>query len=156
MIIGGNGDKVTLDRNYWHDLSGRAPKIGGSTGLQVVQAVNNWFASNTGHNFDVSASGRVLIEGNRFESSTTPITTATSTSAVFDVPDSGSTSTCSSPLGRVCVINALSGSGAWPSLKATQVLTELGKYKANLVKPIPYGDVKTTVSNNYGIGRIGN
>ncbi|PSN70595.1 pectin lyase-like protein [Corynespora cassiicola Philippines] len=153
IIIAGTGDKITLDRNYLHDVSGRAPKIGSSSGTQVVHAVNNWFASNTGHNFDVSSSGRVLIEGNRFETSNTPITSQ-SDGSIFNVPDAAAGSSCAGSLGRNCEINALSGSGAWPSRKDTAPLAELGKYKANLVTPIAYGNVKNTVNANYGIGRI--
>ncbi|KAF5001730.1 hypothetical protein FDECE_10863 [Fusarium decemcellulare] len=154
IILGGKGDKITMDRNYLHDLSGRAPKIGSSEGIQVVQAVNNWFNYNTGHNFDISASGRVLIEGNRFENSKTPITDASKDGKIFDVPDDSSRATCSSSLGRNCEINALTSSGAWPSRKDASVLTELGNYKTNLVTPIKIGDVKGTVNSNYGIGRI--
>lgn len=28
MMFYGDGDQVTLDRNYFHDCSGRAPKLG--------------------------------------------------------------------------------------------------------------------------------
>lgn len=150
IIIGGKADKITLDRNYLHDLSGRSPKIGSSEGTQVVQAVNNWFASNSGHNFDISASGRVLIEGNRWENTVTPLTTASSAGKIWNVPDSS----CTSNLGRNCELNPLTASGAFPSRKDTVVLQEMAKYKANLVTPIRYGDVKGTVNSNYGIGRI--
>ncbi|KAF4958977.1 hypothetical protein FSARC_10880 [Fusarium sarcochroum] len=154
IIIGGKGDKITLDKNYLHDLSGRAPKIGSSEGIQVVQAVNNYFNSNTGHNFDISSSGRVLMEGNRFENSKTPITDASKEGKIFNVPDDASRTTCASSLGRNCEQNALTSSGAWPSRKDASVLSELGKYKSNLITPIRYGDVKGTVTSNNGIGRI--
>ncbi|KAM0438494.1 hypothetical protein ACHAPT_001243 [Fusarium lateritium] len=154
IIIGGKADKITFDRNYLHDVSGRAPKIGSSEGTQVVQAVNNYFNYNTGHNFDITSSGRVLIEGNRFENSKTPITADSKAGKLFTVPDDASRSTCSSSLGRNCETNALTASGDWPSRKDSVVLTELGKYKSNLVTPIRIGDVKGTVNSNYGIGRI--
>lgn len=154
IIIGGKGDKITLDKNYLHDLSGRAPKIGSSEGIQTVQAVNNYFNYNTGYNFDISSSGRVLLEGNRFENSKTPITDASKVGKIFNVPDSGSRTTCASSLGRNCEMNAYASSGAVPSRKDTVVLSELGKYKSNLVTPIRYGEVKGHVNGNYGIGRI--
>ncbi|KAL0932498.1 pectin lyase [Colletotrichum truncatum] len=150
IIIGGKADKITLDRNYIHDTSGRAPKIGSSEGTQVVQAVNNWFNYNTGHNFDISSSGRVLMEGNRWENSPIPITTASSAGKIFNQVDAA----CNSNLGRACEGNALTASGSFPSRKDTIVLQELGKYKSNLVKPIVIGNVKGTVNSNYGIGRI--
>ncbi|VUC19897.1 unnamed protein product [Clonostachys rosea] len=150
FIFGGKADKITLDRNYWHDLSGRSPKIGSSEGTQIIQAVNNWFSSNTGHNFDISSSGRVLIEGNRWENTETPITTGSSAAKIWSVPDSS----CTSRLGRNCELNALTASGDFPSRKDSAVLDELAKYKTNPVTPIAYGNVKGTVSGNYGIGRI--
>ncbi|KAF4832643.1 putative pectin lyase F-1 [Colletotrichum siamense] len=149
-----DGDKVTLDRNWFHDMSGRAPKISG-TGT-TVQAVNNYFSYNLGHNFDITKGTNVLLEGNVFSNAKTPITTDSSSSGanIFDVPDSGSISTCSSSLGRNCVVNSLSGSGAWPSLKSTAALSALGKSKANLVTPIQASNVKSTVTGKAGIGKI--
>ncbi|KAJ0275108.1 hypothetical protein CBS470a_011454 [Colletotrichum nupharicola] len=149
-----DGDQVTLDRNWYHDMSGRAPKISG-TGT-TVQAVNNYFSDNLGHNFDITKGTNVLLEGNVFSNAKTPITTDSSSSGAsnFDVPDSGSISTCSSSLGRNCVANSLSGSGAWPSLKSTAALSALGKSKANLVTPIQASNVKSTVTGKAGIGRI--
>ncbi|KAI8308822.1 hypothetical protein K4K59_009715 [Colletotrichum sp. SAR11_240] len=149
-----DGDKVTLDRNWYHDMSGRAPKISG-TGT-TVQAVNNYFSDNLGHNFDITKGTNVLLEGNVFSNAKTPITTDSSSSGanIFDVPDSGSISTCSSSLGRNCVANSLSGSGAWPSLKSTAALSALGKSKAKLVTPIQASNVKSTVTGKAGIGKI--
>ncbi|KAI8235654.1 putative pectin lyase F-1 [Colletotrichum sp. SAR 10_86] len=149
-----DGDKVTLDRNWYHDMSGRAPKISG-TGT-TVQAVNNYFSDNLGHNFDITKGTNVLLEGNVFSNAKTPITTDSSSSGanIFDVPDSGSISTCSSSLGRNCVANSLSGSGAWPSLKSTAALSALGKSKANLITPIQASNVKSTVTGKAGIGKI--
>lgn len=38
MMFYGDGDQVTLDRNYFHDCSGRAPKLGeDSTGGTFVR-----------------------------------------------------------------------------------------------------------------------
>ncbi|KAH8777676.1 pectin lyase fold/virulence factor [Diaporthe sp. PMI_573] len=149
-----DGDKLTLDRNWYHDVSGRAPKIGGSG--TTVQAVNNYFSNNQGHNFDITSGTSVLLEGNRFESAKTPITSDSSKSGaqIFNVPDSGSISTCSSQLGRSCVANSLVSSGAWPSFKSTAALDNLARYKSNLVTPIQSGNVKSTVSGSAGIGKI--
>ncbi|EQB56215.1 hypothetical protein CGLO_03806 [Colletotrichum gloeosporioides Cg-14] len=135
-------------------MSGRAPKISG-TGT-TVQAVNIYFSDNLGHNFDITKGTNVLLEGNVFSNTKTPITTDSSSSGanIFDVPDSGSISTCSSSLGRNCVANSLSGSGAWPSLKSTTALSALGKSKANLVTPIQASNIKSTVTGKAGIGKI--
>ncbi|KAK0640353.1 putative pectin lyase F [Lasiodiplodia hormozganensis] len=156
MLVG-DSLRLTLDRNYFHDVSGRSPKIGGS-GTQLVQASNNYFANCAGHNFDVAQGGSVLIEGNRFEGSDQPVTSGSKSNggATFNVPDANAANTCSSYLGRKCQINALSSSGEWYSLTNTAPLQALGNAKDYLVTPIAYGNVKSTVLGAAGIGKIGN
>ncbi|KAM9880408.1 pectin lyase [Verticillium dahliae] len=157
IMMVGKLDKITFDKNYLHDVSGRAPKIGSESGTQIIQAVNNYYNYNTGHAFDISFAGaRVLIEGNRLENQPQPMTPASSTGKVYNVPDDASRTNCASYLGRNCEINAITASGAITARKDNSVLTELGKYKANLVQPLRYGDVKGHVLANYGVGRIGN
>lgn len=156
-MIYGDDVKLTLDRNWFHDLSGRAPKIGGS-GSMTVQAVNNYFSSVGRHDFDIGTGASVLIEGNRFENVDTPITSdsASAGGATFNVPDTDSQSTSSSYLGRKCVTNALTNSGAWTSLKSTKPLQDLANNKDYLVNPLQIGYVKGEVTGNAGIGKIGN
>ncbi|KAK2773107.1 pectin lyase [Colletotrichum kahawae] len=55
-----DGDEVSLDRNWYHDMSGRAPKISG-TGT-TVQAVNNYFSDSLSHNFDITKGTNILLE----------------------------------------------------------------------------------------------
>lgn len=153
IIIGGNSDLVTLDRNYIHDVSGRAPKIGSSEGTQIVQAVNNWFNENQGHNFDISSSGRVLIEGNYFSAAEQPLTSASEEGVIFNVPD-GSGGTCNDHFGRDCETNQLDNSGDFASREDEEVLTVLAEHADSLVEPIPVGDVQQEVEANYGVGRI--
>lgn len=43
MFIG-PGDLITIDGNYYHDISGRAPKIGADGVTVTVQAGNNLFS----------------------------------------------------------------------------------------------------------------
>ncbi|KAH6970584.1 pectin lyase [Ilyonectria sp. MPI-CAGE-AT-0026] len=150
-----NGDKVTLDRNYWHDVSGRAPKLGEDGVSTIVQASNNYFANCKGHAFDVYPGTTVLLEGNLFEAVTTPMTAGSEkVSSVYTVPDSGSISACASSLGRSCVANSLSGSGKWPSLKSTSPLSTLKGVRGSLVAPIQAASVKTTVYGKAGMGRV--
>ncbi|CAH0027088.1 unnamed protein product [Clonostachys rhizophaga] len=156
IIIGGTGDKITVDRNYIHDVSGRAPKIGSSSGTQLVQAVNNYFSSGTGHNFDITSSGHVLIESNYFDSCLTPLTSG-SNGKIFNTASTGVEGNCASALGRNCGVNYLSSnSGRMTSLTDSTILSELGNYKSQLVAPLGYGKVVSTVTANAGIGKIGN
>ncbi|CAG9990991.1 unnamed protein product [Clonostachys byssicola] len=156
IIVGGTGDKITFDRNYIHDVSGRAPKIGSSSGTQLVQAVNNYFYSGTGHNFDISSSGHVLIESNYFDSCVTPLTSG-SNGKIFNTASTSVEGNCASSLGRNCAVNYLSSNtGRMTSLTDSTVLSELGSYKSQLVAPLGYGKVVSTVTANAGIGKIGN
>ncbi|KAM5358325.1 hypothetical protein ACJZ2D_015394 [Fusarium nematophilum] len=155
IMIVGQLDKITFDRNYLHDVSGRAPKIGSDNGVQIVQATNNYYNYNTGHAFDISFAGaKVLLEGNRFENQPQPMTSASSIGKVFNVYDNESRVACAAHLGRNCEMNALTASGSWPSRSDNSVLQEMSKYRGNMVTPLRYGDVKGHVLGNYGIGRI--
>ncbi|KAI8242671.1 putative pectin lyase F [Colletotrichum sp. SAR 10_96] len=150
-----NGDKVTLDRNYWHALSGRAPKLGQSGATTTVQASNNVFSNMLGHAFDAYAGTSALIEGNVFESVTLPMTAeAEKVSTIFNAPDSASLALCSSSLGRTCVANSLSSSGKFASMKDTSGLSAMASAKAYLVTPIQASNVKSTVTGNAGVGKI--
>ena len=155
MMIVGDLDKISLDKNYFHDVSGRAPKIGSENGVQIVHATNNYYNYNTGHAFDISFVGaKVLLEGNRFENQPQPVTPATANGKVFNVHDDESRVACAAHIGRNCEMNALTGSGSWSRRRDNSVLQEMSKDRGRLVTPIRYGDVKGHVLGNYGIGRI--
>jgi pectin lyase len=147
---------ITLDRNYYHDLSGRAPKIGDTGVSQAVQATNNYFYNMKGHAFDVYSGTSLLAEGNVFESVTTPMTSGSSAGTIFNVPDSSSSSTCSSYLGRTCPTNSLSGSGSWLSKKDTGALSKFQSYGSHWMvnAPLAASSTKSTVLANAGIGKI--
>jgi pectin lyase len=59
-------DLITIDRNYYHDVSGCAPKIGADEVTVTVQAGNNLFSNMKGHAFDIYDSTSALLEGNMF------------------------------------------------------------------------------------------
>ncbi|TEA16853.1 putative pectin lyase F [Colletotrichum sidae] len=150
-----NGDQVTLDRNYWHDLSGRAPKLGEDGLTTTIHASNNFFCSMKGHAFDAYSGTSALIEGNVFEDVNQPMTEqAAKIDTLFNAPDASSLASCSSSLGRPCVANSLSGSGKFASMKNTAGLNNLAKVKGSLVKPIQASNVKTTVTGGAGVGKI--
>jgi pectin lyase len=108
-----------------------------------------------GHAFDIYQDTSALIEGNVFATVTTPMTSTSSSGAVYDVPDSSSASACSSYLGRSCQVNSLSGSGSWLSLKNTAVLSTFQSYVSRwMVTPIAASSVSGTVLANAGIGKI--
>ncbi|KAI5803663.1 pectin lyase fold/virulence factor [Geopyxis carbonaria] len=157
MLFLGSSDLVTLVGNHIHDVSGRAPKIGGaSTANTMVHAVNNYFHSMGGHAFDISTGGMALIEGNVFESVTTVITAASSSAGgrIFNTYASGNQATCSSGLGRSCILNTVSSVGGWSSYATSDFLANFsGK---NVQAAIAVASVKASVQANAGIGHIGN
>lgn len=150
-----NGDRVTLDRNYWHDMSGRSPKLGKSGVTTTVQVLNNYFYHNFGHDFDIYPGTTALIEGNVFVSVTTPMTrTSESVSTIYNVPDASAASACRTSLGRACVMNSLRGSGEWPSMRGSEVLRTFSEDRRSLVVPVDVGQVASLVASGAGIGRI--
>lgn len=153
MFVAPN-DYVTLDRNYWHNMSGRSPKLGADGVSTVVQASNNYFYNNKGHDFDIYPGTKALIEGNVFESVTYPMLPSTNALTVYNVPDAASVTACAATLGRNCVANSFTSSGSWQSFKDTSVLTTMKSVAYYAVTPIAASGVKSAVVTGAGIGKI--
>ncbi|TGO54012.1 hypothetical protein BCON_0114g00230 [Botryotinia convoluta] len=151
MMINGPGDLLTLDKNYWHNLSGRASKMSGSGA--VVQVTNNYMANNAGHDFETYDGTTSLIEGNVLEGVTLPFDgTAGNT---YNVPDSASSTACACYLGRNCPVNTITNSGTWPSLKVVAALAKFKQYDASyLVTPTSASVFKVSVLANAGVGKV--
>ncbi|KAG8169646.1 hypothetical protein KVR01_000391 [Diaporthe batatas] len=150
MMFYGDGDQVTLDRNYIHDCSGRAPKLGDDGTTCYVQAVNNVFSNMEGHAFEAYGSATALIEGNSFESVKEPFSKNAQVDTAYTVADASAASACSSSLGRACLQNTLTGSGDWPSLGGASTLSALAKYKDSLLTPVAVDEAKSYVLANAG------
>ncbi|CAH0057819.1 unnamed protein product [Clonostachys solani] len=150
----GDGDQVTLDKNYFHNVSGRAPKLGEPSVKGTFQAVNNYFSNMQGHAFDAYDGATALIEGNVFDNVKTPFTDQAATVSTLFSADSSSASSCSSALGRACVANSASnGSGDLPSLSST---SSLSSFKSTyLVDPIAVDQVASHVQSNAGPSNLG-
>lgn len=154
LLLIGEGDKITFSGNYVHSVSGRAPKVGGKV---TMHAVNNWFADSQGHNFDLDAGANVLLEGNHFQDCRTPIAAAANNikGNMFNVPNSAAAAQCTAAIGRACVANTLSKSGAFPAHTNNNVIRAF-----NGVRDAPRASspevVANNVSKNAGIGKIGN
>ncbi|WYZ35946.1 hypothetical protein EsH8_X_000593 [Colletotrichum jinshuiense] len=151
MMLIGEGDQFTLDRNYFHDVSGRAPKLGdGGT----FQATNNFFSNMKGHAFEAYANTVAIIEGNAFESVTTPYS-GTAYSGIFGAPDSSAAKTCSSYLGRACAVNSVdSSSGTLTSMSGTTALSAFSKLTKYLVEPVAASEVAALVKSNAGPAKL--
>lgn len=145
LLFLGNDDTITFQGNYIHHTSGRSPKVGGTT---LLHAVNNYFYDNTGHAFSIAAdeSGRVLAEGNVFESVTKPIEDGVE--LLYAVTDDGAA--CSSPLGRTCQANQLTDSGDFGG-SATDFLSS---FADEGVDAEAASGVAASVKSNAGVGKL--
>lgn len=150
MMIGKN-EKFTLDKNYFHNVSGRAPKLGQDGVTGYFHAVNNYFENMEGHAFDAYTGTNALVEGNAFVAVDQPTTEHASTVSTF-VSSGGSA--CSSVFGRSCVTNSVdSTSGKLASGTSTGFIAELGEI--DVPSPMEASKVAAYVKANAGPSNLG-
>jgi pectate lyase len=151
MMFIAAGDQITLDRNYFHDVSGRAPKFDGQG--TTMHATNNYFASIVGHAFEANTGTNALIEGNAFKGVKGTVDAA-NVANVYTVANGGAA--CQSALGRACVANvADAASGKLVGGENAAALTVFGRVKANLVAPVAASGVAALVQANAGPSKLG-
>ncbi|CAE6535675.1 unnamed protein product [Rhizoctonia solani] len=155
LLFTGNGDQITLARNYVYYTARRGPHIGGTSGYtQTLHMYNNYFNSITGHALDPATGSRVLMEGNYFNAVKTPSTGDTA-GTVFAPTSSTMNTQCSSTLGRNCVSNTLTGgSGTLPNAASTAAINV---FTASIVKSASVMDpanVPSYVLANAGLGIV--
>ncbi|KAK1981789.1 pectin lyase fold/virulence factor [Colletotrichum cereale] len=147
MMLNGKGDQITLDKNYFHDVSGRAPKLGDAG---TFQATNNLFSNMKGHTFELYSGTVALIEGNAFEAVDTPYN-GEAFSNSFNVPDASAASVCESQIGRACTVNSVdSRSGVFKALSKTNALSTFSKLSDYLVEPVAVSGVASLVKSSAG------
>jgi pectin lyase len=150
MMIGKN-EKFTMDKNYFHHLSGRAPKLGQTGVTGYFHAVNNYFENMKGHAFDAYNGANALVEGNVFQGVSQPSTDVAAKVATF-VVNAGSA--CSSTLGRACLENSIdSTSGKLSGGSSTGFLSAFGKNTVS--KPLAVSEVAAYVKANAGPSNLG-
>ncbi|CAE6538584.1 unnamed protein product [Rhizoctonia solani] len=155
FLFAGNGDQITLARNYVYYTAGRGPHIGGTSGYtQTLHMYNNYLNGITGHALDPAVGSRVLMEGNYFNAVKTPSTGDTA-GTVFAPTSTTMNAQCSSTLGRNCVSNTLAGgSGTLPNAASTAAISA---FTASVVKSASVMDpanVPSYVLANAGQGII--
>ncbi|KAJ7143321.1 pectin lyase-like protein [Mycena crocata] len=110
-LFTGAGDQITFALNYLYKISGRGPHVGGTSGyFQNVHVYNNYFVSVAGHAIDPEVGSKILLEGNYFNTVTSP--TLSGAGQTYIPTTSTQASACSSLLGRSCVTNTLLSSGS--------------------------------------------
>ncbi|KAF9001399.1 pectin lyase-like protein [Hymenopellis radicata] len=148
----GSGDVITFALNYMYMTSGRGPKLGGTSGYyQDIHIYNNYFVSVAGHAIDPGTGSKVLVEGNYFNTVTTPIL---SDSGEFYFPQTSSeASACSSSLGRSCVTNTLLSSGSVSGAVAN-ALNGFTDSVSKGISPMAASAVGAYVQANAGVGIV--
>ncbi|GMF64495.1 unnamed protein product [Phytophthora lilii] len=134
-------------------LSGRGPKIGGSDdNVIAVHAVNNYFADNTGHEFDVSQRGYVLAEGNYFDGVKTP--NQPDPDGNIFVP--AKVGDCQATIGRNCEVNVLTDGGTFASNSEDAAKKQIATYKTQIGGYKAAAAAKFSVAKgNFGVGDLG-
>ncbi|PSN75464.1 pectin lyase-like protein [Corynespora cassiicola Philippines] len=150
MMFYGPGDQVTLHQNYFHDVSGRAPKLGQDGVDGTFHAVNNYFENMKGHAFDAYDGAQALIEGNAFVSVSQPNTDEAAGVSTFVVNPG---SACSSALGRACEENSAdSASGELSGGSSTSFISTIADYDT---EPMAASEVAAYVKANAGPANLG-
>lgn len=143
IFLDGSADKITMKNNYIHHTSGRSPKVGGNT---FLHAVNNYWYSNSGHAFDNLSGGKVVAEGNYFQSVTTPL--LENKGAFFGSPSTSANAACKVGLGHNCQVNTLVSSGKLGGTDTSFISSVKGQ-------PVAAASAASTnVKNLAGVGRI--
>ncbi|TEA12439.1 putative pectin lyase E [Colletotrichum sidae] len=146
----------TFAYNYLHDVSGRAPNVGGKSHV-AFQGVNNLWEEVDGHAFAIGENVQALVEGNHFENAKQPVEPHTYGTAgdVFFVESAADAAECEGALGRACEVNTVAGkSGALLPLNNTAAIDSLSKVAASLVKPMKIDEVQEYVKANAGVGKL--
>ncbi|KAG8785200.1 hypothetical protein FRC12_017861 [Ceratobasidium sp. 428] len=154
FLFAGNGDKITLAKNYIHTTAGRGPHIGGMTGYSLaLHAYNNYFSDITGHALDPALGSDSLFEGNYFSSVKTPVTTNTD-GAAYVPTTSTHASSCSSYISRNCVLNSFASSGSVNRADLGALPTFQGVSTVKSTSVMDASSVPSSVQANAGLGKI--
>ncbi|OLN89056.1 putative pectin lyase F-1-like protein 1 [Colletotrichum chlorophyti] len=152
------GDKAqyTFAYNYLHDVSGRAPNVGGTEHM-IFHGVNNFWEDVDGHAFAIGDHIQALVEGNHFENVKQPIEPNTYDSAgeIFFVETATDASECKGTVGHVCEPNSVGGeSGTLSPLNNTAAIDKLADVADSIITPMEVGKVPEYVKANAGVGKL--
>ncbi|KAJ4138570.1 hypothetical protein NW768_002414 [Fusarium equiseti] len=155
MMFYGKGDQVTLDRNHFHDVAGRAPKLGEPGTNLYVHATNNYFQNMKGHAFDAYSGANAIIEGNVFDGVDQPLTKEAAGVNTLFVPDAAAAAACQAALGRACEPNSATSSGDLPVMKGESGLNAVAQNKDNIITPVSASEVVGLVVGKAGPAGVG-
>ncbi|KAH9817312.1 family 1 polysaccharide lyase [Melampsora americana] len=143
IILGGQGDQMTLADNCFMSTGGRSPKLGVGTNSKVfVHSFNNYHSGTRGQAVEVSHGGTMIIEGDVFEDSgpaNPGQASAQVGGALFAPFTPQEAQSCQASLGRACLPSitikppsgasfkfaanaaALNGARSFPAVKGARV-----------------------------------
>ncbi|KAJ6621480.1 pectin lyase fold/virulence factor [Mycena sp. CBHHK59/15] len=110
-LFTGAGDQITFALNYLYKTSGRGPHVRNIRLLPGCPCLQQ--LSVEGHAIDPEVGSKVLLEGNYFNTVTSP--SLAGDGQAYIPTTSAQASACSSTLGRSCITNILLSSGALAS-----------------------------------------
>ncbi|KAI6711003.1 pectin lyase [Diplocarpon mali] len=143
ILLNGPDDRVTMQGNYIHHTSGRAPKIGGTA---LLHAVNNYWYAVDGHAFDNAVKGQVVAEGNAFQDVKTTLNA--NAGQMFTSPSASANTACAADLGHNCQLNSFSNSGPLPGSDTSFLVNFKGQNVA------PADAASNGAANTAGVGKI--
>ncbi|MCD5992460.1 pectate lyase [Pseudomonas sp. CDFA 602] len=156
----GHHDTLTVERNYIHDTSGRAPHAGGMGDAEVTaQLVNNVFANMTyqGAIMSRTDTSRLLVEGNVFQNVIHPVFNDTHQPglafAPFSTASESAHSACQTAIGRPCASNQAQQSGADYRPEDRDALNAFTPYGRWLITPLPADQARALVLRDAGAGK---
>lgn len=141
VFFNGEADLVTFQGNWIHDTSGRSPKL--ASGI-LLHAVNNYWADNSGHAFEIGPGAVILAEGNMFSNVKKPI--EENEGALFS-PSTLSTD-CQAVLGRACQPNTLEKSGDFTGSDTSVLEKFKGKTLVEALEP------SANIALTAGVGKL--
>ncbi|KAK7042118.1 polysaccharide lyase family 1 protein [Favolaschia claudopus] len=151
FIFTGAGDQLTFALNHVYHTSGRGPHVGGTSGFfQNVHVFNNYYDHINGHAIEPDVGSKILLEGNYFNTVTSPDLAG---DGQLYVPTSSSTA-CQSTLGRSCVANTLNGSGALVDVSDTGVLNGITAAYSAGATVMSAQDAANYVQSHAGVGIV--
>ncbi|CAE7078844.1 unnamed protein product [Rhizoctonia solani] len=154
LYFTGAADTITFARNYVYMTSGRGPKVGGTSGYtQKIHMYNNYYVNVAGHALDSGTGANVLLEGNYFNTVTTPSVSGTAGNTYAAI-DSSTASTCSSYLGRTCYTNTLLSSGTLSETDKAAISAFSSDSAVKSASIMAASSVGSYVQANAGLGKV--
>ncbi|KAG7376981.1 hypothetical protein PHYPSEUDO_012359 [Phytophthora pseudosyringae] len=161
FLFYGKHTGISMLSNYIHYLSGRLPKVGGTSDSNVVTHIaNNFYKDNSYHSMEIGTNAYVLAEGNYFVNTTKPLYDGDDPDVPGMVdgsiyaPLESSQDNCKAQLGRQCEANVLEDSGPFASRNGTTALAAI-KPHPTIARHKPQQAQQLKLSTgNFGVGEL--